>query len=64
MNPAMIQLAIFALSEAIKAYPQLRAEISAVLNKENPTPEDWAALHAKISAKGYFDYVPQSAVPH
>ncbi len=64
MPPEIIQLVIFALSEAIKAYPQIRAEIQAVLNKDNPTAEDWAALRARIQAQDYFKYVPNSALPH
>lgn len=64
MNPALVQLAIFALSEAIKQYPHIAADIRAVLSKENPTAEDWQALHDRIAATDYFKYVPASTLPH
>jgi hypothetical protein len=63
MNPAFLQLAVFAISEGIKAYPQIKADIQAILSKENPTPEDWNALHAKIASESYFKFVPGSALP-
>lgn len=63
MSPQIVQLVIFAVAEAVKAYPQLKAEIGAVLSKENPTPADWEALRAKVAEKGYFDFVPDSALP-
>lgn len=64
MDPATIQLIIFALSELVKAYPQIRADIQGVLNKETPTAEDWIALRSRIAAEDYFKFVPASALPH
>lgn len=62
MNPSIAQIIIFALSEAVIAYPKLKASIIAVLSKEDATPEDWAKLREEIAANDYFHYVPTSAL--
>lgn len=64
MPPQIVQLIIFGLGEAIKAYPQIRADIQATLAKENPTPADWEALRVKLASEDYFKFVPASALPH
>lgn len=63
MNPALIQLAILVIEEAMKQGPALVADMKAVFAKGNPTPEDFAALRAKVAAEDYFKFVPQSDLP-
>jgi len=63
MSPQLVQLIIFALSEAVKQYPEIRAAIAETLSKDNPTPEDWEALKAKLQVEDYFSFVPDSALP-
>jgi len=57
-----IPLIIFALQEAIKYAPALAVEISALLEKSNPTEQDWADLRAKFAAKTYESMVPHSGL--
>lgn len=59
-NAALINLAIFAVEEAIKYSPALIAEFRSLLNKDNPGPEDWAALRAKVLGDTYEALVPNS----
>ena len=60
MNPATIALIVALVEEAAKVAPQLVTDLQGIFAKPNPTPEDWLALRAKVLAKGYSDYVPQS----
>ena len=63
MPPEAIQLGLFILEEAIKNEPAIAAEIRELLKKNDPTPEDWAALRARVASKTYRDYVPATALP-
>jgi hypothetical protein len=62
MPPEAINMGLFVIEEAIKEAPALYAEIKSIFTKGDPTPDDWTALRAKVSAKSYGDYVPQSAI--
>lgn len=62
MNPSTIGLVVSLLEEAIKEEPAIVAEFQSIFSKPNPTPDDWAALRAKVLAKNYADYVPASAL--
>lgn len=64
MSPQLVQVIIFALGEAIKAYPQIAADVSALLSKESVTAADWQALHDKVASQDYFAFVPGSSLPH
>lgn len=57
-----IPLIIEALQAAIKYAPTLAVEIGAVLNKGEPTAEDWRALKAKYGNKTYEQLVPNSGL--
>lgn len=63
MSPTLLAAIITTFSEALRAAPQLLADIQAIFAKGEPTAEDWEALKAKVNAKTYFDYVPDSALP-
>ncbi len=63
MTPAALQLALFILQEAIRLEPSIAAEVSALLQKPNPTAADWEALRTRITLKTYWDDVPASALP-
>jgi hypothetical protein len=59
----MIPLIISLIEEAIKIEPDVAAGLTAIFSKSNPSPDDWAALRAKVLAKSYAQYVPASAIP-
>lgn len=61
MGP-IIPLILVALEQAIKHVPALAVEVTALLAKQNPTPEDWRALQAKYTGKTYEGYVPSSGL--
>ena len=61
MGP-LIPLIILALEQAIKHAPALATEISALLSRQNITPDDWRALQMKYVGKSYEDYVPDSGL--
>ena len=63
MPPQALELSLFILEEAIKAAPAIAEDLRAMLAKPDPTPEDWALLRARITAKTYRDYVPSTALP-
>jgi hypothetical protein len=63
MPPQTITMAIWLLQELIQHEPEIAAEVKALLTKADPTDADWDALHAKVHAKSYADYVPASALP-
>jgi hypothetical protein len=63
MPPQAIQLGLFVLEEAIKNEPAIAAELQKLFTKADPTAEDWAALRAKVLAKSYKDFVPDTALP-
>ena len=53
-----VSLALFLVEEAIKLSPHVAEGIRTILNKDNPTPDDWQALRARVLAKSYEDYDP------
>lgn len=57
MSPTIIAAALEILQLAIKEEPAIRAGLTSLLQKTNPTPEEWAVLRASILAKSYEDYV-------
>lgn len=63
MPPQAVQLAIFLIQQLIAHEPEIAAEIKALLTKSDPTDDEWKALHNKVIAKGYRDYVPASVLP-
>src|ERR1700690_2995156 len=62
MPPETLSLVFFILEEAIKEEPAIATALKNLFSKSDPTPDDWAALRAKVAAKSYEDYVPQSAL--
>jgi hypothetical protein len=58
MPPEAISLGLFVIQEAIKNEPAIAAALQKLFTKADPTPEDWAALHAQVAAKSYTDYAP------
>lgn len=56
----MQELVIFAVEELIKQAPALIVEFQKLFSTSAPTPEDFAALRAKVRSKTYRDYVPAS----
>jgi hypothetical protein len=63
MPPQLIAFALQLLEMLITHSPEITAEIKALLTKADPTDADWDALHAKVAAKSYRDYVPATALP-
>ena len=63
MPPAALSLAFFIIEEGIKLEPGIAAACKALFAKADPTPDDWAALRAKITAKSYDDYIAAAAPP-
>jgi hypothetical protein len=62
MPPQALALALFLIEEGIKEEPALAADLRDLFNKTDPTAADWDALHAKVAAKTYRDYVPATAL--
>ena len=63
MNQAALQLAIFAIEEAIKLEPILALEFGQLFSNGMPTPEEFAAFRKKVAGESYFAFVPASAIP-
>ena len=59
----MLNLIMQGVEEAIRLTPGLIAELQTLFAKGNVTPEDWAKLRAKVTAKAYEDYVPDTKIP-
>lgn len=58
-----LQLGLFLLQEGIKYEPAIAAELQQLFSKGVPTEDEWNALHAKVAAKSYRDYVPDTGLP-
>ena len=64
MSPALVaQLVIAGLQLLAKEAPSFITSIRAIMNKEDPTPADWAALKAELEADTYEKLVPASRLP-
>ena len=61
MTPALLALLISAIEEAIKIEPALAAEIRALFAKENPTPQDWLDLRARVLGESFAALAPNAA---
>ena len=57
----MLSLIFSLIEEAIKIEPALAAELSAIFSKPNPTPDDWAALRAKVLGESFEQIAPEAA---
>jgi hypothetical protein len=62
MNPQTLQLALIGVEFIIREYPIVADEIKSLLSQENPTPEDWHQLRARVLAKSYQELVPNTAL--
>lgn len=65
MSPATINIIIAAIrviSELLKELPALKKSVLEILSKEDPSPSDWDQLRARIAAKNYEDFVPDTAI--
>jgi hypothetical protein len=60
MNPATIALVIGLVEEAIKEAPAVAAEIKTIFANGNPTPDDWAALKAKVLSQSFESLAPNA----
>jgi hypothetical protein len=49
MSPAMLQLIVFAVKEAVELYPSIAQLIQAVVDKREVTPTMWAQAHAELA---------------
>lgn len=56
MNPSTV---IKIIELAVKLVPLARQEIALLLQKSDPTPEDWEKLRANVS-KSYEDYIREA----
>lgn len=63
MNPAVAQIAVIALQALIQEAPGMIMRIREIVNKENPTKEDWEKLKAEITADTYEALVTASRLP-
>jgi hypothetical protein len=61
-NP-VVSLGLFAIEEAIKQEPAIAQELQALFATGTVTPEQIAALRAKIASESYAGFVPASALP-
>ena len=60
MDPATISLIIGLVELAVKAEPALAAELQTIFNNPNPTPDDWAALKAKVTGTSFESLAPDA----
>jgi hypothetical protein len=60
MNPAMLAMIVGLVEEAIKLAPHIRADLQTIFSHPNPTPEDWAALRAKVLATSFESLAPDA----
>ncbi len=60
MSPATIALIIQLVQLAIQEYPAFQADLTALLNKNNPTADDWAALLTSVQGESYKQFVPST----
>lgn len=58
-----LPLALFIIQEAIKAAPELAAELSELLAKPEPTDQDWDQFRQRVSARTYRSFVPDTKIP-
>jgi hypothetical protein len=63
MPPQAISLGLFVIQELLTNSPELFADLQKLFSGTPPTAADWLALHAKVLAKSYRDYVPETALP-
>jgi hypothetical protein len=59
MNPAVLALLVELVKLGVEEYPHLAADFREIFSNENPTPEDWAALRAKVKGQSF-----ESLAPH
>lgn len=62
MSSALLALIVSLVEEAVKLAPNVAADIKAIFNKTDATPQDWADLKAKILANTYESYVPDTQI--
>ena len=62
VNP-VISLGLFAIEEAIKQEPAIAQELQALFSAGPVTPDQIAALRAKVAGESYAGFVPASALP-
>lgn len=60
MTPETIALVIGLVELAIKEEPAIAAELQAIFNKPNPTPEDWAALKRRVTVTSFENLAPDA----
>lgn len=60
MSPATIALIVQLVELAVKEAPAIATELQAIFSKPNPTPEDWAALRAKVAAQSFESLAPDA----
>ena len=63
MSPAILNLIILGVEEAIKLTPRLITEFQTLFSKKDVTEADWVALRTKVLSKSYEDYVPATSIP-
>jgi len=63
MSPAVLQLVIFGIEEAIQQTPALVADLQAIFANGAPTAADFAALREKVASESYKQFVPGSQLP-
>lgn len=63
MSPALLNIILLAVEEAVKLVPSLTLELQALFAKKDVTSDDWAALRARVVAKKYEDYDPGFVAP-
>lgn len=61
MTPVALALLISLVEEAIKIEPSLAAEISALFARQNPTPQDWMDLRARVLGESFAALAPNAA---
>ena len=61
MDPATLALIFSLVEELIKIEPSIAAELSAIFSKQNPTPDDWAALRVKVIGNSFSALAPAAA---
>jgi hypothetical protein len=63
MSPAILQLVIFGIEEAVTQAPGLIAELQQIFANGAPTAADFAALRVKVASESYGQFVPGSSIP-
>jgi hypothetical protein len=62
MNPALLQVILFAAERLLTEAPTAYAKLAEIFSRKDVTVEDLQTLRADIAAQKYSDFVPKSKI--